>query len=420
VRLPDSLSPLRDPRFAWFFGGRFISTMGSVMAPVALTFAVLDLTDSPSALGAVLAARSIPLVLFLLIGGVVADRFSRSMVMQFSHLSSAATQGMVAVLLLTGTAELWMVIALEAVNGIVSAFTFPAMQGVVPLVAPRTHIQQANALLGFTRSGLAILGPTVAALLVVSVGSGWAIAVDAATWAIAAFCMSRLRLEGAMKLKGPKSSMVYDLKEGWSAFTSLTWLWVVVVSFGVLNAIQAGALLTLGPAIAKRTIGVDGWGYVLSAEAVGLLVMTLVMLKLQLRRPLRAGMLGVCMIGGPMLVLGVHPTLVALVPLAFLAGCGVEVFSIGWQTAMHEHIPNEVLSRVSSYDALGSFVAIPLGQLVYGPLAQVYDLTDVMLVSAIAYIAISLLTLASSSVRNLERGPVHGAETTSPQAAAHG
>jgi MFS family permease len=405
MMLPDSLSPLRDARFAWFFGGRFVSMMGSVMAPVALTFAVLDLTNSPGALGAVLAARSIPLVLFLLIGGVVADRFSRSMVMQASHLTSAATQGLVAVLLLTGTAELWMVITLQALNGIVSAFTFPAMQGVVPLVVPRTHIQQANALLGFTRNGLSVLGPVVGALLVVTVGSGWAIAVDAASWLVASFCMSHLKLEGAMKMKGPRTSMVRDLKEGWDAFTMHTWVWVVVVSFGVLNAIQAGALLTLGPAIARQTIGISGWGYVLSAEAVGLLLMTFVMLKVRLRRPVRAGMLGVGLLGGPMVVLGVHPALLALLPLAFLGGCGLEIFGIGWQTALHENIPNEVMSRVASYDALGSFVAIPIGQLVYGPLAQAFDITRVMLLSGIAYIAISLVTLMSSSVRNLERGP---------------
>lgn len=414
MALPDALSPLGDRRFAWFFAGRFISTMGSVMAPVALTFAVLDLTDSTSALGEVLAARSIPMVLFLLIGGVVADRLSRSFVMQVSHLLSTATQGMVAVLLLTGTAELWMVIVLEALNGIVSAFTFPALQGVVPLVVPRSHLQQANAMLGFSRGGLAVVGPTVAALLVITVGSGWAIAVDAMSWAVAAFCMSRLKLGGAMQHTGPRSSMVRDLKEGWTAFTALTWVWVVVVSFGVLNAIQAGALLTLGPAIARRTIGVDGWGYLLSAEAVGLLLMTLVMLRFQLRRPVRAGMLGVAFLGGPMLVLGLHPSLLALLPLMFLAGCGVEVFSIGWQTAIHEHIPNDVMSRVSSYDALGSFVAIPVGQLVYGPLAQVFDPSDVMLVSAIVYVVIALATLGSSSVRNLERAKVVETETCRP------
>jgi MFS family permease len=144
--------------------------------------------------------------------------------------------------------------------------------------------------------------------------------------------------------------------------------------------------------------------------------MTLVMLKLRLRRPLRAGMLGICLLAGPMIVLGVHPSLLALVPLAFLGGCGVEVFAIGWQTAMHEHIPNDVMSRVASYDALGSFVAIPVGQLVYGPLAQVFDITDVMLTSGIAYVVISLATLMSASVRNLGRTSLRPVETPSPEA----
>ena len=194
--LPDSSSPLADARFAWYFTGRLISTTGSVMAPIAITFAVLDLTDSASALGGVLAARSIPLIAFMLIGGVVADRFSRSIVMQVSHLLSAATQGMVAVLLLTGTAEIWMIVVLEAINGTVSAFTFPAMFGVVPQVVPRSHIQQANALLGFTRNGLAMIGPSIGAVLVVTVGSGWAVAIDALTWLVAAGCMAQVRAAG--------------------------------------------------------------------------------------------------------------------------------------------------------------------------------------------------------------------------------
>ena len=416
MRLPDSLAPLRDTRFAWFFTGRLISTMGSVMAPVALTFAVLDLTDSPTALGEVLAARSIPLVLFLLVGGVVADRFSRSLVMQVSHVTSAATQGLVAALLLSGQAQLWMIIVLEALNGIVSAFTFPAMQGVVPLVVPRSHLQQANALLGFTRNGLAILGPTVAAIIVVTAGSGWAIAVDASTWAVAAVCMSRLKLPGAGPAESREPSMVRDLKEGWAAFTQNTWVWVVVIGFGIMNAIYSGAFFTLGPTIARRTIGIDGWGYLLSSEAVGLVLMTLAMLKLRFRYPLRAGMLGVTLLGGPMLLLGARPVLLPLVAVAFLAGCGVEVFSIGWQTALHEHIPNEVLSRVSSYDALGSFVAIPLGQLTFGPLSRVFDTSDLVVVSAIVFFVVALATLASASVRNLEREPVGTPETVSPGA----
>lgn len=255
MKLPDSLAPLQDRRFAWYYAGRSISTVGSVVAPIALTFAVLDITDSASALGLVLAARTVPMVVFMLVGGVIADRLSRSMIMQVSHLLSAATQGAVAALLLTGQAEIWMIVCLEALNGTVSAFTFPAMQGVVPQVVPRSHLQQANALLAFSRNGLAIIGPTVGALLVVTVGSGWALAVDALTWVAAAWCMSRLHLPSAALESAESSTMWRDLVEGWSAFTSLTWVWVVVLAFGVLNAIHAGAWFTLGPVIAQDTIG---------------------------------------------------------------------------------------------------------------------------------------------------------------------
>ncbi len=407
LTLPDALSPLRDRRFATYYVGRFISQVGSSMAPVALTFAVLDLSDSASALGQVLAARSIPMVVFLLIGGVVADRFSRSVVMQLSHLLSALTQGMVAVLLLTGTAELWMVIVLEALNGTVSAFTFPAVQGVVPLVVPRSSIQQANAMLGFSSYGLTIIGPTIAALLVVTVGSGWAIAVDALTWAVAAGFMARLRLPSAARDRPPgKPSMVRDLVEGWSAFVSNTWVWVIVVAFGVMNAIHVGAWFTLGPVIAKQTIGERGWGFVLSAEAVGLLAMTVVLLRVRISYPLRAGMLGVTALAGPMLLLGIDPKLAPLMALAFVSGAGTEVFSIGWSTALQEHIPDAVLSRVSSYDALGSFVAIPIGQLTFGPLAEAFNARDVLVVSAVTYVVIALATFASRSVRDLRSGAV--------------
>ncbi len=247
MRLPDALMPLRDARFAWYYTGRSISVLGSTIAPIALTFAVLDLTDSASALGLVLAARSVPMVVFLLVGGVVADRFSRSAVMQISHYLSAVTQAAVAVLLLTGSAELWMIVALEALNGTVSAFTFPAMQGVVPQVVPRTHIQQANAMLGFSRNGLAVLGPTIGALLVVVVGSGWALLLDAATWALAAWCMARMKLPAALareRLAAP--SMWRDLREGWSVFTSMQWVWVVVLAFGLMNASTPGLGSSLG------------------------------------------------------------------------------------------------------------------------------------------------------------------------------
>lgn len=401
MRLPDALTPLRDRRFAWFYTGNLISLAGSTMAPLALTFAVLDLTDSASALGQVLAARSIPLVVFLLIGGVVADRFSRSVVMQTSHLLSALTQGIVAFLLLTGTADLWMLIALEGLNGTVSAFTFPAMQGVIPQVVPRSHLQQANAMLSFSGGGLAIVGPTVAALLVVTVGAGWALAVDALSWLVAAACMARVRISPRTRLDTVAPSMVRELRDGWAAFVEHTWLWVIVVVFGLVNAIHAGAWFTLAPAVAEETIGKAGWGYVLSAEALGFVVTTVLMFKLTFRFPLRAGMLGTAVLAAPLLMMGLDPQLLPLIGAAFLAGAGQQVFGIGWDTSLQEHIDESVLSRVSSYDALGSFVAIPVGQLSFGALGATFGTEPVLVVSGIVYAAICAVTLLSRSVRDL-------------------
>jgi hypothetical protein len=321
--------------------------------------------------------------------------------MQLSHLLSALTQGLVAVLLLTGMAQLWMVITLEGRNGVVSAFTYPAVQGIVPQVVKRSHLQQANALLGFSRNGLAVLGPTVGALLVVTIGSGWAIAVDAATWAVAAVLLAWVRVP-ASRSEGPgEATMWREVVEGWSAFTSLTWVWVVVVAASVLNAIQVGAPSTLGPVVAEDTIGRAEWGWVLSAQAAGLLVGTFVLPWLRLRHPLREGMLAVATIAAPILVLGLDPEVVPLAVLSFLGGCGMELFGIGWQTALQEHVPERLLSRVSSYDALGSFVAVPAGAVVFGPLAGAFGAEPVLVVSGLVFAAVALSTLASSSVHDL-------------------
>ena len=176
-----ALAPLRNRNFAWYFGSRFVNTFGNMMATIALAFAVLDITDSPTALGQVLAAHTIPMVALLLYGGVIADRFPRTLVLQASNLASAASQGAIAVLVLTGQAEIWMLVVLSAVHGAVSGVGFPAMASVLPQLVPRADLQPANALVSLTRNAMMVLGPTAGALLVVTVGSGWALAVDAAT-----------------------------------------------------------------------------------------------------------------------------------------------------------------------------------------------------------------------------------------------
>jgi len=396
-------------RFAWYFAARTVSTAGTAMAPVALAFAVLHLTDSGGALAQVLTARTAAMVLFLLVGGVVSDRMSRTTVLQLAHGLTAVTQGTAAVLVISGHADLWMLTGIEALNGAASAFTFPAIAGIVPLVIDRGRLQPANALLAFSRSGLTVVGPAVAGLLVVTVGPGWALAFDAATYLIAILCLWRVKLPARDPVSAPeRTSMWAELRDGWSEFASRTWLWVVVVVFGLLNAIHFGALGVLGPLVSSRApaLGADGWGLALSAEALGTVVATVLMLRLSVRHPLRVGMIAIAAIAVPIVMLGLSPSTWPLVLAMFVAGSGTEMFGVGWSTAMQQHIPEAVLSRVSSYDALGSFVAMPLGSMVFGLLADRIDPEAVLVVSGILYAALALGTLASRSVRNLRNDPV--------------
>lgn len=408
----EAFAPLGLSAFRWFFAARLVSTAGSAMAPVALVFAVLHITDSASALGQVLAARSIPLVLFLLIGGVICDRFPRRTVLIVSHVLSALTQSAAAFLVITGQAELWHLVVLEALNGATTAFTMPAILGMVPQLVDRAHLQQANALLAFSRSGMAILGPSGAAMLVVTVGPGWALLADALTWLVAAILMVPIRLVEPAAAGRGSQSLVSELRSGWSVFIGATWLWVVVLACGILNAIHAGAWNTLGPLAALRlpAIGERGWGLALSAEAIGLLLVTLVMLRAKIVHPLRWGVPAMALLALPLLALGAGADLWVLVAAAFLAGAGVQVFMVTWQTAIQENIPERYLSRVSAYDSIGSFAAIPLGQLAVGPIAAGGDVTGVIWWAGWIFVLVLAVTLAVPAVRNLRR-PDQGATT---------
>jgi MFS family permease len=397
-----SLAPLRAANFRWYFASRFVNTLGGMMAGVALAFAVLDITDSPTALGQVLAAHTIPTVLLLLFGGVIADRFPRALVIQVSNVCSGLTQGAIAVLVITGSAKLWMVIALSAVHGTLSAISFPALASVLPQLVPREDLQKANALLSLVRGSLTIVGPSVSALLVVTAGAGFALLIDALTWLVAAVLLLGVRLPPPEE-KRRGAGMLAELHEGWHYFRRTTWLWVVVLAFGFLNAIHTGAMSTLGPAIAKQTFGAQGWGYVLSAEAAGLLATTLLLLRVRLERPLLLGMLCIAAAGVPMVLLGVYPHVGTLVVAMFVAGAGIEVFSMGWNLSMQEHVDERMLSRAYSYDALGSWVAMPIGQLAAGPLGAAFGATDVMIGAGVAYVAICWLTLLARPVRALRR-----------------
>ena len=396
------LSPLRERSFRFLFLGRTTSFIGNAFANVALAFAVLDLTGSRADLGFVLAARTLPQVLFLLVGGIWADRLPRHRVMVFSNVVSGLSQGAIAVLLLTGQAEIWHLLALAAVNGLSTAFFFPAATGIVPQTVPQSMLQPANAILRLGQNASWIAGAALGGLVVAATSPGIGIAVDAASFLVAAVLLAMIRLPATLRMEA--SNFFADLTEGWREFSSRRWLWVIVLQFGFVNAMILGVEGVLGPAVAKEHLGgAAAWGLILTAQSVGLVAGGLLLLRIRPRRLLLAGTLGFLLtIPFPLGLAGPLPV-AALILLAATAGIGLEIFGIMWDTTMQQEIPQEKLSRVYSYDALGSFVLIPLGVAIVGPVSELIGTRATILGAATISLTATLAVLLVRDVRTIER-----------------
>lgn len=397
------LAAMQDRNFRWFFLARAITMIAGSMSSIALAFAVLEIDNGARSLSFVLAAFTISNIVFVLFGGVIADRLPRALIIQACYVVDILSIGTIAALLFTGTATIPLLIVLSIVNGASTAFVLPAMQGIIPQLTTPEHLQQANAMLSFVRSAVTIGGPIIAGVLVATAGPAWAMVVQAAGWVIAIPVLALVKLPPPSHAGG--TTMFHDLRIGWREFWSRSWLWTIVLAFMIMNAIHVGAWGVVGPYIAKNNdlLGITGWGWVVSAEGVGVLLMTLLLMWFPLRRPLRYGMIGMAAFAIPVTMLGVHPAVVLLAMAAFIAGAGAEVFSTGWNLAMMENIPGEKLSRVSSYDMLGSFVVMPIGTLVYGWLITHADPATVLITSGAVYAGVALVTLAVPSVWRMGR-----------------
>ncbi|YCK38112.1 MFS transporter [Actinomadura sp. ATCC 39365] len=392
---------LRQTDFRWFLSAQAVSLLGSSMAPVALAFGVLDASGNTGDLGVVLTAYMVPLLAFLLVGGAVADRLPRRTVLLAAHLGSALTQGGVAALLLTGRYALLPVAALGLLNGALAAFTTPALRGIVPQLVPRDRLLQANALLGSVRNATKILGPSLSGIAVAVVGGGPAIAFDALTYLLAAGCLARLSLAAAPTSPRPSSGISADIRDGWTEFRRIRWVWTVSVCFCVVNLVQVGTWQILGPVLTRQLSGEETWGFVLSARGVGMLVMSALVHRLMVRHLLRLGQLMSALGAIPLLALGAYLDAPWLIAVAFVAGLGSSVATVSWETSLQEHVPAHMLSRVSSYDDLLSYIAIPVGQLGVGLLADRFDGYQVAATAGIVYAAAAVLPLLSAAVRRL-------------------
>lgn len=363
---------------------------------------MLDLTGSKADLGYVLAARTVPLVAFLLVGGIWADRLPRHHVMVGSNLLSGATQAAVAVLLFSGHARVWQLAALAAVSGTSSAFFFPASSGIVPQTVPERLLQQANALLRLGLNGSAILGGAVAGFVVYATSPATGIAVDAVTFLAAAALLAAMRLPRSLHMES--SNFVTDLKLGWREFTGRAWLWAIVLQFGFVNAVQQGTEGVLGPAVSNEHYhGAAGWGLIGAAQAVGLVGGGVLMLRLRPRRMLLVATLGFLLSAPLLFGLAIPLPLIAVLLLGVLAGIGTETFGVLWDTTMQQEIPQDRLSRVYSYDALGSFALIPLGLAAAGPIAEAVGTRATLFAGGVISVTATLAVLLVPEVRGLRR-----------------
>jgi predicted MFS family arabinose efflux permease len=398
------LSPLRERDFRLLFFGRVVSFAGSAMAPVALAFAVLELDGSTTELGLVLAIAILPQVFFLLVGGVIADRFPRHLVMVGSNLVAGVAQAVAAYLLLTGKAEIWQLAVIALVRAVASSFFFPAMQGIVPQTVPTEQLQPANALLRLALNATNIGGAALGGVLVATAGPGWAIAFDALTYLAAAAILLPMRVRAPER--DVDTSFIHELGEGWREFSSRQWIWVVVLGFAFANAAWASGLNVLGPVVAEESLGgASVWGLVLAATGVGLVLGGLMAFRFKPERPLLVGVSAITLIFPPLVLLAIEAPWPVIAVAALVSGIGIELFAVFWDTALQTHVPNEVLSRVSAWDAIGSLVLIPAAYAVIGPLADAIGIEATLWIcSGIVLVAISA-QLLSRDVRDLPRLP---------------
>lgn len=404
----DSLEPLRERPFRLLWLASLTSAVGDGMTPIALTFAVLDATDSAAALGLVFAAFTLSHSIFILAGGVWSDRLERRVVMLSCDLVRCVALLILAILVISERVGLWQFVVLAAVVGAAESFFAPASTGLVPQTVSRARLQNANALLALNRSASWIAGPALSGVIVAAVGAGWVFAIDAATFAGSAAFLAALRV--ASTLVAERRSFLSELAEGWRAVRTRRWLWASLVSFGIGN-MAWGAQGVLGPIVAEKELGgAAAWGAILTAGGIGGAVGGVVALRWRPSRPLVASHLVVLGMAGYLLLFALTLPTVALVLGAFAAYVSIIVANTLWETVLQSEIPQDVLSRVSSYDWAVSLVFMPLGFAIWGPLAEWIGVDTTLVLAAATIVAAKLAVLLVPEVRDLRTPAATGGE----------
>jgi MFS family permease len=402
----------RDFRFLWL--AQSASVIGDNFVLVALALFVVTRTGSATDLGLVLAAKALPLVGFLLLGGVWADRLPRHRVMIATDVVRFSLHALLAVLIFAGGLPIWQLVLIEVLFGSAEAFFRPAADGLLPQTVPEEDIQQARAITSMSNNIAEFAGPALATALVLGAGAGWAFALDAATFLASAAFLARVRgrERGAASVQAPvagrarsaQPSMWSEIRAGSREVRSRTWVWATLLTFCIALFFGLAPWFVLGPLIARSQYGhVSIYGILEATIGLGTILGALIGVGWRPRYPMRVAMVAIMAWPVAAILYASGTTLLLVLPVTLVAGSGIALFDILWTTALAERIPPGSLSRVSSYDWMISGGLLPLGYALAGPLASGLGAVDVMLGgSALALLAFACGLLARET-RMLER-----------------
>jgi MFS family permease len=394
------ISVLAERDFRRFFLGYAASMLGTSMASVATAFAVLQSGGGGAELGDVLAARILPLVLMLLVGGVVADRLGSRAVMLAADLTRCTAQAAFAVLLLTGRSPLWAMVLLAAVAGVGEAAFSPSLSALIPQLAPGSALAPANALLGFARSGASVAGPALAGILTAALGPAIVLAVDSASYAVSVAAL--WRLPGALPVPTARRSFLSDLGQGWSTFRSRTWLWVTSLHLCLFNLFVWGPFLVLGPVVAGQRLGGAGaWGAVMALYGTGAALggLGLLLLHRSPRRPLLVAVVASLGWALPSAALTECLPTGWVCCATLLAGVGSSVCGSLYSTVTQTQVPPEQRARISAYSSFGAFALGPVGLAAAGPVSVAVGVTPVLAFGALWQTLAVAVVVALPAVR---------------------
>jgi predicted MFS family arabinose efflux permease len=392
--------PLRLPAFRFLFAARAISYIGTYLAPIAVAFAILDNGGGATAVGLSFAAWTLAQVAMLAFGGVVGDRMPRRVVMIGSDIASATVRTTMGVLLVSGHAQVWHLIALQACGGAAVAFYSPASYGLVREVVPEDELQQANGLLAIARYAAFPLGAAVGGTIVALIGPGTALLVDAGTYAASALLLSQIHVKSIARAG---AGFFRELRDGWGAFVEQTWVWVLVLYVSLYFLITYAPFFVLGPYVAKHSMdGARSWAFVVTGEGVGALLGGIAGLRWRTRQPMVTTGLLLMISGAQNLILAFHPTTLLLSLAALGSGFAFALGSVVWDTTLQRKVAPEKLARVASYGWMGAMVFLPAGYALAGPIAAAIGLKTYLVFAATWIVVSTLFVIRLRAVREVE------------------